>query len=998
MPLISLVSEGDWEAVNQNFARINAKLDETAAVTHDSIILTGLTAGGVVYTDSAGELTTDTGFTFSSGLLTITNDGSPQLRLNSDGIGYVTLEGAGSSLYISFAGTPGGALFTNGAVRITDHTVPQLYLTYSDGNTVSFDVDSSGDLTINPTGTQVMFSSSTLSQIGLIYVDNLSLNGNTLSSVSGDLNLTAASNAVSFGNDSLTTTGTISGINVTSGVDPGHTHSASSITEADTLATVVARGASAGATINVGAGDTLTLASGSITDITGAISFGNENLTTTGIGTFGEVNIGRTGSAGTLLAIGTTDDAISFPSFFEIKSSVVSPTPAGITSGFSLEPIFVNATGLKLGAYIHPVISGVSGATFGWGLFGGIESNVDTTNQSLTLLGLDFEASHRANFTGATILSPKTYDIRGLRSIGRLGYKAKTISNKVNAKAYGGCSEGRLDGIYNSTYANGTVYGFCAGTYDDGIDSTIDSRSITAYGLYIEACASKTFTGGGGTPGTLTSWGLYQSSDVVNAINGKLRINDVLAPTEDFEVAGTSLFLDKVGFSQADMNEYIDSLADGYLDLGATLGFRFNNNVEVTGDISATGRIEDTIPVFNVLDYGAAGDGVADDTAEIQAAIDAAEAAGGGTVYFPEGTYAISAPVTVDSNYVRLMGEGYSSRIVGSNTGSQIYVNTVTFFYISDLYISGNGTYSANKGCINVESSTQVLIERCFCTASSRMGIRINDCSKVTIMNNRCFANYHNGIMVRGTSYDISVRGNTCYDNVTAATSCGIGLYGATGCVIADNICYGNALHGISFEASADRNVVIGNNIYDNDASGISLHTSGSNLIVDNRVYANPTHGIVSYISSKNCIKGNYVMATGTVDTNTFGIFVTTDSGTNVTDNSIIGNFVVDGYDCGIVVDYDCNFTSIINNTVINNADIGIWIRRANVEDTMMIGNYSYNNTTSDFTDVGTRTNINRIQDVKAGATQAGAGALANETWVTSSHASLPDNVVMLGV
>ena len=282
MPLISLVSEGDWEAVNQNFARINAKLDETAVVTHDSIILTGLTAGCVCYTDTTGVITTDTGFTFSSGLLTVTNDGSPQLRLNSDGVGYVTFEGVGASLNISHAGIPGGVLTTNGAIQITDHTIPQLYLTYSAGNACTFDVDGSGNLTINPTGTTISLSSSILQGISLLYVDNLSLNGNTLSSLSGDLGLGSASGAIGLGSNSLTTTGTISGINVTSGVDPGHTHSASSITEADTLATVVARGDDAEAEINVGVGNTLTLASGSITDSTGAISFGDENLTTLG--------------------------------------------------------------------------------------------------------------------------------------------------------------------------------------------------------------------------------------------------------------------------------------------------------------------------------------------------------------------------------------------------------------------------------------------------------------------------------------------------------------------------------------------------------------------------------------------------------------------------------------------------------------------------------------------------------------------------------------------
>jgi hypothetical protein len=44
-------------------------------------------------------------------------------------------------------------------------------------------------------------------------------------------------------------------------------------------------------------------------------------------------------------------------------------------------------------------------------------------------------------------------------------------------------------------------------------------------------------------------------------------------------------------------------------------------------------------PVYNVMGYGAKGDGTTDDTAAIQEAIDVAEDAGGGLVYFPLGTY-----------------------------------------------------------------------------------------------------------------------------------------------------------------------------------------------------------------------------------------------------------------------------------------------------------------------------------------------------------------------
>jgi hypothetical protein len=76
--------------------------------------------------------------------------------------------------------------------------------------------------------------------------------------------------------------------------------------------------------------------------------------------------------------------------------------------------------------------------------------------------------------------------------------------------------------------------------------------------------------------------------------------------------------------------------------------------------ISATG-----LGVINVMSaaYGAAGNGTADDTAEIQAAIDAAEAAGGGVVWFPPGkTFKITSPLTIQGSDVHVSGYGATVR------------------------------------------------------------------------------------------------------------------------------------------------------------------------------------------------------------------------------------------------------------------------------------------------------------------------------------------------
>ncbi|NLE97655.1 MAG: hypothetical protein GX596_06665 [Propionibacterium sp.] len=73
---------------------------------------------------------------------------------------------------------------------------------------------------------------------------------------------------------------------------------------------------------------------------------------------------------------------------------------------------------------------------------------------------------------------------------------------------------------------------------------------------------------------------------------------------------------------------------------------------------------------FNVMDYGARGDGRTDDTARIQSAIAAAH---GATVYFPEGTYRLASTLTVPDG-ARLVGAGMTSTwlqgqvVFGSNS------------------------------------------------------------------------------------------------------------------------------------------------------------------------------------------------------------------------------------------------------------------------------------------------------------------------------------------
>ena len=75
----------------------------------------------------------------------------------------------------------------------------------------------------------------------------------------------------------------------------------------------------------------------------------------------------------------------------------------------------------------------------------------------------------------------------------------------------------------------------------------------------------------------------------------------------------------------------------------------------------------------NVLDFGAVGDGVTDDTAAIQAAIDSAKA-----IFLPEGTYIVTT-ITLDAEQT-MFGSGMSSSVIkkktSDNTPAVVIVNT----------------------------------------------------------------------------------------------------------------------------------------------------------------------------------------------------------------------------------------------------------------------------------------------------------------------------------
>ena len=146
-----------------------------------------------------------------------------------------------------------------------------------------------------------------------------------------------------------------------------------------------------------------------------------------------------------------------------------------------------------------------------------------------------------------------------------------------------------LNGIYNFLNLDGgKVYGNVFGSYVIIDQEAANEITGDIYGIRADITVGGTLGGDSYQlvlTGT-TDYGIWQSGQGINYLTGNVGIAEN-NPQDELEVNGKILVKDKLCFTQDDRNEYIDSLADGYMDYGATTGHRININ----------GAYEYTLPV-----------------------------------------------------------------------------------------------------------------------------------------------------------------------------------------------------------------------------------------------------------------------------------------------------------------------------------------------------------------------------------------------------------------
>lgn len=370
---------------------------------------------------------------------------------------------------------------------------------------------------------------------------------------------------------------------------------------------------------------------------------------------------------------------------------------------------------------------------------------------------------------------------------------------------------------------------------------------------------------------------------------------------------------------------------------------------------------------YSVKSYGAVGDGTTNDTAAVQAAIDAVPSTGG-IVWFPAGTYKlVTSALTLKSN-LTLAGAGSNASIIHQTTTTVsalagVDVNTVT---IRDLQLQGPASGSGNGIVLTRSSNANVhyiRMDNVYIRQFGNDGVAISNCivskfDRVVTENCGRYGFYFYGIVAGAAG--TSVAFDACYANTN--TSAGFVLY---------NMVYSN-LSGCASEGHPTNYLI-------DTCQGVALTGCGSEVMVSGGTGFKVTGGFGIVLAGCWDLTNNgkaYWLTGSTYSINLIGIVENSPGG------SATASLKVDSGCAGI------NLHGIVNTTAVSLA-AGTTNILNDGSNGLTIHGYFYTDAASEF---------NGAVTLDQGATSYGNVKISANTQLGSDTAALGGGNLVVGI
>ena len=285
----------------------------------------------------------------------------------------------------------------------------------------------------------------------------------------------------------------------------------------------------------------------------------------------------------------------------------------------------------------------------------------------------------------------------------------------------------------------------------------------------------------------------------------------------------------------------------------------------VDADGKPTGWRKKYRDMLNVRDFGAKGDSTTDDTAAIQAALDAASTRGISAVLFPTGTYKVSA-TTADNNFFAALTVHSGQRLLFDAATLQLTANGYDFYAVLNIHNVNNVTVEGGLTIIGDRESHTAT------TGESGHGIRIVNSHNVHVSDVDIRYTWGDGVCVGGNGTMAEISQNVTLERIRTykCSRNGLSIIEADGVVVRD----------CDFTYTDRTNPQYGIDIEPN------LGTSTNILIENVRMLNNGVGSFTLYIK-KATMPGTIALRNIETDSKT-AIYTSSDSGATF-DVSVIG-------------------------------------------------------------------------------------------------------------